>query len=387
MSNEEKYTWVQEIKHEDVLKYKELSSDRNPIHTDFKFAKAKGFPNQVVYGQLTLAAVSAAIGNVFPGPGSVILNQQFDFLAPVYVGDRLTVNLTIKHKNIDLKTFVLNVSILKLNQEVVARGFVTVSKPEDISENIISDNFIAAEKRPIIITGAVSHIGSEIARLLSRNNFPLIVNYNSNESKALALVDELKSINPHVECVQADLEDERQSNYLFRRAISLFGSVFGLVNNAFTSPRNIYVEDLTPNDFIDSFSRDFKITSNITLEAAKYMKNRQAGSIVTIGSTSSGKDLNTKWLPYSLSKNAISVFTKYLSDTYGPFGVAANVIEPGPTGQGMSSGMSNMQKAKILKSSVTGRLNTPSDISNIALFLLSQQRNSVTGQTFHCDGI
>ena len=387
MSKEEKYTWVQEISNEDVLKYRELSSDRNPIHTDLQFAKARGFPSQVVYGQLTLAAVSAAIGNVFPGSGSVILNQQFDFLAPVYVDDKLTVNLTIKHRNTDLKTFVLNVSIAKQNQEIVARGFVTVSKPDDISENNLTENNIAPENRPIIITGAVSHIGSEIARLLSRNNFPLIINYNSNESKALTLVEELKSVNSNIECVKANLEDERQATYLFQRAISSFGSIFGLVNNAFTLPRNINIEDLTTNDFIDCFNRDFKITANITLEVAKHLKSRKSGSIVTIGSTSSGKDLNSKWLPYSLSKNAISVFTKYLSDTYGPFGVAANVIEPGPTGQGMSSGMSNMKKAKILKTSTTGRLNTPSDISNIALFLLSQEKNSITGQKITCDGI
>ena len=67
--------------------FAELSGDNNPIHMDRESARGFGHPEQIAYAGLLLAEVSRIIGVQLPGPGAVCVLYQFDFTAPVYVGE------------------------------------------------------------------------------------------------------------------------------------------------------------------------------------------------------------------------------------------------------------------------------------------------------------
>jgi acyl dehydratase len=74
----------------DIERFTELSGDRNPIHYDAEAAAATPFGGIVVQGGVTTAILNAVVAEDLPGPGSVFLQLDLRFLAPVRPGDTIT---------------------------------------------------------------------------------------------------------------------------------------------------------------------------------------------------------------------------------------------------------------------------------------------------------
>lgn len=74
----------------DVQAFAALSGDRNPLHFDDEFVGATRFGRRIIHGGLTTALFNALVAEQLPGPGSVFLHQEWDYPAPVYIGDTVT---------------------------------------------------------------------------------------------------------------------------------------------------------------------------------------------------------------------------------------------------------------------------------------------------------
>src|SRR5919205_4279347 len=74
----------------DIERFTEISGDRNPLHYDIEAAKASRFGEIVVQGGVTSAILNAVVAEKLPGPGTVFLNLNIDFRAPVRPGDSIT---------------------------------------------------------------------------------------------------------------------------------------------------------------------------------------------------------------------------------------------------------------------------------------------------------
>jgi acyl dehydratase len=83
-------TWTRTITAEDVELYAQITGDRNPLHFDLGFAAATRFGRLVVQGGLTTGLFNALVAMEMPGSGSVFLHQEWDYPAPVFVGDTVT---------------------------------------------------------------------------------------------------------------------------------------------------------------------------------------------------------------------------------------------------------------------------------------------------------
>ncbi len=75
---------------EHVRTFAELTGDHNPLHFDEEFASRTKFGRLVVQGGLTTGLLHALVAMDLPGPGTVLLSQDWKFLAPVYIGDTIT---------------------------------------------------------------------------------------------------------------------------------------------------------------------------------------------------------------------------------------------------------------------------------------------------------
>ncbi|HSM54858.1 MAG TPA: MaoC family dehydratase [Candidatus Sulfomarinibacteraceae bacterium] len=73
-----------------VQTYAELTGDFNPLHFDTEFAAGTRFGRLVAQGGLTTGLLHALVAMDMPGPGTVFLNQEWQFTAPVYIGDTIT---------------------------------------------------------------------------------------------------------------------------------------------------------------------------------------------------------------------------------------------------------------------------------------------------------
>lgn len=74
----------------DIELFTEISGDRNPLHYDEELARTTKFGGIIVQGGITSAILNAVVAEELPGPGTVFLNVNWSFKAPVRPGDTIT---------------------------------------------------------------------------------------------------------------------------------------------------------------------------------------------------------------------------------------------------------------------------------------------------------
>ncbi len=79
-----------DISERDIALFTEISGDRNPLHYDENIARATRFGGIVVQGGVTSAILNAVVAEDLPGPGTVFLQVNWNFKAPVRPGDTIT---------------------------------------------------------------------------------------------------------------------------------------------------------------------------------------------------------------------------------------------------------------------------------------------------------
>ena len=103
--------------------FREISGDENPLHTDIDYAKEKGYSENVVYGQLTAAALSTLAGMYLPGKLSIIHKVETNFLKPVFLSKcPLQVIGTVKEKDERFKTITLKFEMFDTEHVKVCKG-------------------------------------------------------------------------------------------------------------------------------------------------------------------------------------------------------------------------------------------------------------------------
>ncbi|HEY6608185.1 MAG TPA: MaoC family dehydratase [Candidatus Limnocylindria bacterium] len=88
-------TWTRTFSAADVEAFATISGDRNPLHFDAGFAGRTRLGRLVVQGGLTTGLFNALVAMRLPGPGSVFLHQEWDYPAPVFVGDTVTAEAVV----------------------------------------------------------------------------------------------------------------------------------------------------------------------------------------------------------------------------------------------------------------------------------------------------
>jgi 3-hydroxybutyryl-CoA dehydratase len=91
----DRYTVTRNISDELIRNFAEVSGDFNPIHLDEKFAATTRYGKRIAHGMLSGALISSVLGNKFADEKIVYLSQTMRFVAPVFVGDTITVTATI----------------------------------------------------------------------------------------------------------------------------------------------------------------------------------------------------------------------------------------------------------------------------------------------------
>ena len=106
----------------DIELFTEISGDRNPLHYDLEAAKASRFGEIVVQGGLISAILNAVAAEQLPGPGTVFLNVNWDFIAPVRPGDTITGRVEVTEVRMDKPITKLRTTVTRDDGTVVLQG-------------------------------------------------------------------------------------------------------------------------------------------------------------------------------------------------------------------------------------------------------------------------
>ena len=111
-----------EVTDRDIELFTEISGDRNPLHYDEEVAKATRFGSIVVQGGVTSAILNAVVAEDLPGPGTVFLQVNWGFKAPVRPGDTITGEVEITKVREDKPITELTTRVLLADGTVVLDG-------------------------------------------------------------------------------------------------------------------------------------------------------------------------------------------------------------------------------------------------------------------------
>ena len=111
-----------EVTAKDIEFFTEISGDRNPLHYDNEVAKATRFGGIVVQGGVTSAILNAVVAEDLPGPGTVFLQVNWSFKAPVRPGDTITGEVRVNKVRADKPITELNTRVILVDGTVVLDG-------------------------------------------------------------------------------------------------------------------------------------------------------------------------------------------------------------------------------------------------------------------------
>jgi len=106
----------------DIERFTQISGDRNPLHYDVDAARASRFGEIVVQGGVTSAILNAVAAELLPGPGTVFLNVNWDFIAPVRPGDTITGRVEVTEVRTDKPITKLRTTVTRDDGTVVLQG-------------------------------------------------------------------------------------------------------------------------------------------------------------------------------------------------------------------------------------------------------------------------
>ena len=127
-------TFTKTLTERDIALFGETSGDVNPVHFDEEYASGTPFEGRIAHGMWSAGLISTCIGIIMPGPGSIYRGQELKFVAPVRIGDTLTVTCTVKEKVERKKFVVLDCQVHNQNGDLVTVGDAKVMPPTDNKE-------------------------------------------------------------------------------------------------------------------------------------------------------------------------------------------------------------------------------------------------------------
>ena len=110
------------VKPRDIELFTEISGDRNPLHYDEAIAKGTSFGETVIQGGITSAILNAVVAEDLPGPGTVFLQINWSFKAPVRPGDTITGKVEVSKVRQDKPITELRTEVVRDDGTVVLDG-------------------------------------------------------------------------------------------------------------------------------------------------------------------------------------------------------------------------------------------------------------------------
>jgi acyl dehydratase len=120
------------ITEDDILLFALVSGDHNPIHLDAEYAEKTLFGKRIAHGFLIGSLISVVLGNEMPGPGSIYLGQTLKFLAPIHIGDTVTVTVKVVAIREDKRILTLHTDCTNQHGTLVLSGEARVNYAREV---------------------------------------------------------------------------------------------------------------------------------------------------------------------------------------------------------------------------------------------------------------
>ncbi len=240
--------------------------------------------------------------------------------------------------------------------------------------------------RAAIITGGSKGLGSAMAEGLASAGADLLL-ISRNQGEVEETADRIQSdYGKRVIGMQADVTDVDQVAAMTERAMSEFGKIDILINNAGINMRGP-IDELTLEEFQEVQNVNVTGPWLCTKAVVPHMKQANYGRIVNLASTLGLVGMANR-TPYTSSKGAMVQMTRALGIELCEYGITCNAICPGPFLTPMNEPFAETEEIKkfIVGAVAMNRWARMEEIQGAAIFLASDASSYMTGSMVTVDG-
>ncbi len=236
------------------------------------------------------------------------------------------------------------------------------------------------ENRVALVIGAARGIGAAIAERFAEEGAKIII-ADTEADAGQATAERLKG-----RFIATDISQKLDADRAVNEAITAYGGLDIIVQNAGIYPWTL-IENIEPEEWDAVMAVNLRGTYLAARAALPFMKAKKYGRMIFTSSITGPRVSSPGHGHYSASKAGINGFIKAAALEFSGYGITVNGIEPGNI---LTEGMKMHRSAAFIKTMEDavplGRLGTPRDIANTALFLASDDASYITGTTIIVDG-
>ncbi len=239
--------------------------------------------------------------------------------------------------------------------------------------------------RTVLVTGGSRGIGAACVKIFAEAGANLAFNYNRKFQHASRLAEECADFDGGIFFDECDVSDYQEVKVFVNKAISHFGQIDVLVNNAGIWEYGA-IEEMTVDDWRKTMQVNLDSIFFLTHLVVKHMKEKDIkGSIVNVSSTA-GQRGEAYHSHYAATKGAIISFTKSLAVELGPSGIRVNSVAPGWVDTEMSAKAIEKDGDKIRSGIPIQFIPSAEDIAWPIVFIASDLARAVNGEIFNVNG-
>ncbi|OBF17423.1 glucose 1-dehydrogenase [Mycobacterium kubicae] len=228
-----------------------------------------------------------------------------------------------------------------------------------------------------IITGGDSGIGRAVAIAYAREGADVLIAYLNEDEDARDVARYVEEAGRKCVLVGGDLSDPQHCRAVVDRAVSEFGKIDVLVNNAAFQMTHESLDEIPDEEW----EHTFKLNVGAYFYLAKAALPHMAPGSSIIGSSSVNSDSPSPTLaPYAATKAAIANFSASLAQLLGPKGIRVNSVAPGPIWTPLIPATMPTEKVKNFGDDTPlGRAGQPVELAPVYVLLASDEGSYISG--------
>ena len=248
------------------------------------------------------------------------------------------------------------------------------------------------EGKAAVITGAGTGVGAVMAALFVREGAQVLLAARREKLVRSAAA----AAGGGAIGMRADVTVEADVAAMIDRAVTEFGRVDIMVNNAAVPGADKWVWEQTLENWNDTIAVDVTAAMLCIREVLRRSMLERGSGVILNFSSSAAFDAMPRKTHYVTAKAALRALTQTVANEVGPQGIRCNCIVPGAIDTELWRGWVRRlasedgveyatKRAEILSGTALRDISTPEDVANLALFLVSDESRTITGQSILCD--
>jgi NAD(P)-dependent dehydrogenase (short-subunit alcohol dehydrogenase family) len=240
------------------------------------------------------------------------------------------------------------------------------------------------EGKKAIITGGDSGIGRAVAIAFAREGADVLIAYLNEDEDARDTAQWIEKAGRKAVLISGDIQDEKHCSHIIENAITEFGRIDILVNNAAFQMSQDSLQSVTAEEWDRTFRTNVYAMFYLCRAAEPHL---QPGSAVINTSSVNAYEPKPKLVAYAATKGAIQNFTASLAQLWAEKGIRVNCVAPGPVWTPLiPSTLPKEEVEKFGQTTPMGRTAQPAELAPAYVLLASDESSFMTGSTVQVTG-